>query len=498
MTTVQIKFSQNVVDVMMPAPDGSEPVQGELSGLFDAAVMLSSLMDEAYSDYSSWSYQNNVVRFNFEDGAHLTYLNVQLADPNASNGTATASTRAFFAPDAINLIQSGQLQLSYSMVPTASGSQLVVTILPGTVLTAFQVSTHFPVSSEYYDPTFGNASFALDGSITLREGNLLSGTLSTITIGADKFLTAGRIEGTFQVSADVDAIAEGSAFSKVSGTMRTYSADFDDQSYLIIKDAAIFMSDTDTVDASFFADPSRFPGDDVFEIEMPGMLHQDILLAAGSGHDNITISGGGGKLDVAAGDGADRIAVLNGSHAIDGGAGIDVLILEGARNSYTLSKTTAGFTVQNAAGAVNVLNAVERISFGDTMVALDITGNGGQAYRLYQAAFNRTPDSAGLGFWIAALDQGSSLNAIAAGFVQSSEYQGAYGGVQTNRELVTRFYENILHRAPEQAGADFWTDALDRQAASIPEVLAAISESAENQAGLMPVIGTGFSYTPYG
>jgi hypothetical protein len=33
-------------------------------------------------------------------------------------------------------------------------------------------------------------------------------------------------------------------------------------------------------------------------------------------------------------------------------------------------------------------------------VALDVDGAAGQAYRLYQAAFDRAPDKNGLGYWI--------------------------------------------------------------------------------------------------
>lgn len=498
MTTVRIKFSQSVADVMLPPSDGSEAAQGELSGLFDAAVLLSSLIDGAYSAYSSWTFKDDVVRFNFDDGAYLTYSNVQFADPTAAVGKATATSRTLIAPDAVSLTQTGSFQLLHSLTLTDSGYQLAMGTLPGTVLTGFSVATHFPVGSGHYDPSVGNASFSFDGSVILKAGNILAGTVSRFTMGADKFLVSGLVEGDFDVEADVNAISAGTAYSTVTGTMRTHTSEFEDGSYLRVSDAAIFISDDTTVDADFFADPSRFPDDDDFNVQMPATLHRDVLLAAGAGHDSITVSGGGGKLNVAAGDGADRIIVLEGAHGIDGGAGTDTLVFAGARSSYTVSKTATGFTVQDAAGAVNVLAGVERIEFSDATLALDISGPGGQAYRLYQAAFNRTPDSAGLGFWIAALDHGVSLTSIADGFVQSAEYQEAYGGVRTNRDLVTRFYENILHRAPEQAGADFWTDALDKKSATVAEVLAAISESAENQSGLLPVIGEGFPYIPYG
>jgi hypothetical protein len=154
--------------------------------------------------------------------------------------------------------------------------------------------------------------------------------------------------------------------------------------------------------------------------------------------------------------------------------------------------------VTDKAGTVDQLTGVERIAFADATVALDVDGSAGQVYRIYQAAFNRTPDKGGLGYWINAMDHGASFASVAQGFLDSSEYHKAYDGVKSNRELVTKYYENILHRTPDAGGLDFWAGVLDNKAAGTADVLASISDSAENKAGLIGVIGNGFEYTPYG
>jgi hypothetical protein len=143
---------------------------------------------------------------------------------------------------------------------------------------------------------------------------------------------------------------------------------------------------------------------------------------------------------------------------------------------------------------------VERLIFGDSGFALDTsaTGLAGQSYRLYQAAFARTPDSGGVGFWMKALDSGMALSVIAAGFVDSAEYKALYPTTLTNVQLVTQYYTNILGRAPDQGGVDYWVNALNNNLATVPEVLAFISESAENINLTAAVIGNGFAYTPYG
>ena len=131
-------------------------------------------------------------------------------------------------------------------------------------------------------------------------------------------------------------------------------------------------------------------------------------------------------------------------------------------------------------------------------MALDVTGTAGQAYRIFQAAFARAPDEGGLGFWMAMMDKGVSLNAVAQGFVDSAEFADRYGANPTHRELVEKFYENILHRPGEAAGIDWWTGQLDRKLSTVAEALAGFSESQENQAALVGVLANGIEFKPYG
>ncbi len=221
----------------------------------------------------------------------------------------------------------------------------------------------------------------------------------------------------------------------------------------------------------------------------------------GSGND--TIQGTMRADTMFGGAGNDMLRGGAGNDTIDGGAGIDTAMYGGFRGQYSVQKTSNGLTITHNGAAfdgVDALTGVERLRFADSGFALDTGADGlaGQSYRLYQAAFARTPDSAGVGFWMNALDSGLALSVIAGGFVNSDEYKALYASTLTNRELVTKYYTNILGRAPEQAGLDYWTNALDSKVATIPEVLAFISESAENISITAAVIGNGFPYTPYG
>jgi len=202
-----------------------------------------------------------------------------------------------------------------------------------------------------------------------------------------------------------------------------------------------------------------------------------------------TVSGTAGN-DILTGGG--------GNDTLDGGAGTDTVVFSGNRASYTISQTSTGSTVSSTAEGVDTLANVERLKFADTAIALDTSGVGGQAYRLYQAAFNRTPDLEGLGYWIGRMDIGDSLKEVAKSFVNSAEFKLVYGASPTNAQIVTRFYDNVLHRAAESGGYNYWLGALNSGQDTVAEVLASFSESPENQAGVIGVIGNGISYTPFG
>ena len=198
--------------------------------------------------------------------------------------------------------------------------------------------------------------------------------------------------------------------------------------------------------------------------------------------------------------GNDFLAGTGTGKRIDGGAGIDTVVFDDNRKYYLLerkateTKVTSGNTTELPG---DTLTGVERLKFRDASVALDIDGNGGQAYRMYQAALNRTPDKAGLGYWMERLDHGGTLAGIAQDFLSSAEAQALYGAAPTDLAFLTSMYSNVLHRAPDSAGLAYWLGILHGGNARA-EVLAAFSESPENQAALLTIIGNGFDYTPFG
>ena len=193
--------------------------------------------------------------------------------------------------------------------------------------------------------------------------------------------------------------------------------------------------------------------------------------------------------------GNDTLFNGTGDNTVSGLGGIDTYVSSGPRSRYTLTFGASSMTLTDLTGTegTDTLTNIERLKFSDVTVAVDINGNAGQAYRLYQAAFNRTPDNSGLKYWIAAMDGGGSLHDVSAGFVSSPEFQALYGTNPTNDQFVTRLYNNVLHRAPEQAGYNYWVGVLNSNAISKIDTLVQFSESAENQAGVLSAITNGIN-----
>jgi hypothetical protein len=193
--------------------------------------------------------------------------------------------------------------------------------------------------------------------------------------------------------------------------------------------------------------------------------------------------------------GNDVLAASSGG-LLDGREGVDTVVFGGQRAAYSLAKEAAATTVADPQNASTIrLANVERLQFSDQNLALDIRGNAGEAYRLYQAAFDRTPDKLGLGFWINAMDEGHPLQEAAASFIGSAEFTEKYGAHPSDAQYLDALYANVLHRAPDAAGYDFWLNAL--QLVSRAQVLVDFSESPENQAQIIGAIQDGIAYMPW-
>jgi hypothetical protein len=132
-----------------------------------------------------------------------------------------------------------------------------------------------------------------------------------------------------------------------------------------------------------------------------------------------------------------------------------------------------------------------------TVTTHNIQGTHGQVYRLYQAAFDRKPDLSGLGFWINQSDDGVNQQTIANQLITSAEFKILYGESLLAESYVNTFYQNVLHRTPDQAGQDFWVNKIQSGQLDSVGLIIEFSESNENQANVFGDIQNGIEYIPW-
>ena len=198
--------------------------------------------------------------------------------------------------------------------------------------------------------------------------------------------------------------------------------------------------------------------------------------------------------------GNDAVTGGAGNDTIDGGSGIDTAIYLGAVATHTVVIGNGTVTVADKTtnrDGTDTLTNIERLKFTDTNIALDISKDqtAGSAYMLYKAAFNRVPDTPGLGFWINKMDSGMDYNTVAQNFVNSAEFKTAFGGSNPSvNTLVTKLYNNVLIRNPDGGGLAFWQEKLSTGGWTTANVLGYFATSPENVTNVTPLIAKGIAY----
>ncbi len=130
--------------------------------------------------------------------------------------------------------------------------------------------------------------------------------------------------------------------------------------------------------------------------------------------------------------------------------------------TYQVS-VTAEIDGQRAnAPAVGVgFTAVPRTTIGaatnlfGVIYATDYVGADADTLRLYRAFFERDPDLTGIQYWIGQSRQGVGYDDMAWAFANSNEFTNRYQNL-TDQQFLQVVYRNVLGRAPDQAGFDYW------------------------------------------
>lgn len=256
-----------------------------------------------------------------------------------------------------------------------------------------------------------------------------------------------------------------------------------------VRPSTPMLLDIQAIQYLYGANTGYHSGDDVYTFSPPSPVVQALWDAGGvntldfssfsnagtfdlnpGGTSSVAGSGGLTSVTVAyqvsvhkviTGSGDDSIVAGPALRDISGGAGTDtVYMVDGAYRFDQLSEVT---TLR--------LSGVELVKSGQNyvtdMTPQDVSSGQVRALaknisELYLASFGRAADVDGFDYWLQKYYSGQAgLPQIATGFVYSAEYQARFPSGTSYSSLVTAMYNNVLSRAPEQAGLDYWVNALN-------------------------------------
>ena len=198
--------------------------------------------------------------------------------------------------------------------------------------------------------------------------------------------------------------------------------------------------------------------------------------------------------DALFGNAQDNVITGNGgSDIIDGGDGVDSALYAESLSAITLSSSkeddSVTWEITLANGDKDTLVNVERLSFNDTRVALDLDGNAGSTAKLLGAFLG----SAGVsnkkfvGIGLQYLDAGGTYESLMELAIST-----VFGETPNSRSVLTTFYKNLTgQQAPEDVVATY-ADLLDNGDLSL---LSLSLQVADNEINLSNINLVGLSFT---
>ena len=190
---------------------------------------------------------------------------------------------------------------------------------------------------------------------------------------------------------------------------------------------------------------------------------------------------------------ANIITGYGGSDTIDGGDGIDVVIYSESLSAITLNNNKENangtWTITRANGDKDTLVNVERLSFNDTRLALDLDGNAGSTAKLLGAFLgsdgvaNKNFVTIGLRY----LDAGNSYESLIELAIST-----VFGDTPNSRSVVELFYQNLTGQQATEDIISTYASLLDNGDLS---VLALSLQVADNEINLSNINFVGLSST---
>ncbi|MBS0298523.1 MAG: DUF4214 domain-containing protein [Proteobacteria bacterium] len=215
----------------------------------------------------------------------------------------------------------------------------------------------------------------------------------------------------------------------------------------------------------------------------------------GNSLDNV-IEGEDGNDTLSGGSGNDSLTGGGGDDSLNGQDGIDTAVYAGSRSAFTITPNADhSFTLHDNTNieGTDTLNGIERISFGDDHLALDIGGNAGITAKTLGAVFGKdalaNKEYAGTGLKL--LDGGMSYSDLMELAINTK-----LGADASDTEIVNLLYTNVIGAAPTASDLNYYVGLL--QNGSYTEaslgILAADSSANTDHINLIGLAATGLEF----
>ncbi len=211
-----------------------------------------------------------------------------------------------------------------------------------------------------------------------------------------------------------------------------------------------------------------------------------------SGRDSVDLT----TLFPAGTDGNDTLNGTAGNDTLNGKAGIDTLVHAGSRAHCTLSSSGSSYTVTDTTGAagIDTLTSIERISFADGMLALDLDGNAGKVVKALGAVFGAASvhNQQYVGIGLSLLDGGMGYEALCQLAVEAT-------GKTSNADIVQLLWNNVVGSPISTSNKAEFVGLL-QNGMTVGALAMMAADTALNTAniGLVGLQQTGIEYLPAG
>lgn len=192
---------------------------------------------------------------------------------------------------------------------------------------------------------------------------------------------------------------------------------------------------------------------------------------------NTKLTLGTGNSTVVTGQGVDTVVAGLGNSTVTGGAGdYAVVKLAGAASNYTVT-TAAGHAIvtDNVTGVKTDISKIQYVEVGggDALIFAKSATEATIA-TLFEVTFGRNADAAGLDYYFDLAKDGATVNQIANALVKAAEFGPR--ALLDDTAFVNSLYQNTFGRNGESAGMAYWLDAIQNKGIARADVIRSFAE----------------------